>query len=151
MKTSKTAQLVDSVTAKNHSVAAASDRVFGSDFAMRRRNLVAEAKVLRVLAKLGRINLGRVLSRTALRSLPCAEALSRLAEKGLITVRRYPETGYLGPLVDLMPDVAALNRARIIIAETAGPTTLRGDVKAYENIQARIDALEVGHEPGAPH
>lgn len=154
IKTLHAGDAYDAAIGKGASRAVASDAAFGNDFASRRRSLMAQAHVLRVLVKFGRLSVGRILSHTHRTAVPVAEALAALAEMGLITMRRYPETGCTVPLVDLMPSVETLNKIRVIVAETSSGRSRDADIRVYAKIQERIDVLEGANneqEPTTPH
>lgn len=150
IKASQTTNTYDAAIGNGASRAVTTDSAFGNDFATRRRSLMAQASVLRVLVKFGRLSVGRILSHTHRSAVPVAEALAALAEAGLITMRRYPETGCTVPLVDLMPSVEALNKVRITVAETASYRSRQADIRVYAKIQERIDALEECNEHQSP-
>lgn len=149
--TGTTVPLGDTFMGKGFTVARESDREFGTDFATRRRKLVVQVTVLRIVARLGRINIAKIHRATRKHALPIAEAIADLCEMGLLTLRRYPESTcpHL-PLLDLVDDVEALNKMRAMVAQVTRPSDRQADLVFNAAIQARIDRLEtLGHGEGA--
>lgn len=138
-------------TGTKMSRAMASDEAFGSDFATRRRQLKAQAEVVRILARAeGRLCVGRILNRTRLPALQVAEALRDLVLAGLVLYLPNPNQASMR-LAELMPSVPALEKAMLMVAETGKPLarSRAADARVLECLQRRIEQVQAASEVAA--
>ena len=115
---------------------------FSDDFLARRKKLRVELEILRILVKHGRLSMGRLQQRTRRHADPVAEAILSLCEKGLVEFGRFPETGYNGYLAGLMPDLDAMRRVLVLLAEHIRPRKRAHDLEVVLLLQEQIEKRE---------